>query len=159
MRSEELSRLEALNWDTQEINVHCVIIPNFWVVFYTVKGKACRHILIKCPYIQAGQSMFGRTMQIINCDYLSFMNTSSVQFSRSVVSDSLRPHESQHVRPPCPSPTPGVHSDSHPSSQWCHLILCRPLLLLPPSPPSIKVFANESTLRMRWPKYWSFFQL
>jgi len=45
---------------------------------------------------------------------------SSVQFSRSVVSDSLRPHESQHARPPCPSPTPGVHSDSHPSSQWCH---------------------------------------
>ena len=42
---------------------------------------------------------------------------SSVQFSHSVVSDSLRPHESQHTRPPCPSPTLGVHSDSHPSSQ------------------------------------------
>ena len=42
------------------------------------------------------------------------------QFSRSVVSDSLRPHESQHARPPCPSPTPGVHSDSRPSIQWCH---------------------------------------
>ena len=45
---------------------------------------------------------------------------SSVQFGHSVVSDSSRPHESQHTRPPCPSPTPGVHSDSHPSSQWCH---------------------------------------
>ena len=45
---------------------------------------------------------------------------SSIQFSRSVVSDSLRPHESQHARPPCPSPTPGVHSDSRPSSEWCH---------------------------------------
>ena len=44
----------------------------------------------------------------------------SVQFSRSVVSDPLRPHESQHARPPCPSPAPGVHSDSRPSSQWCH---------------------------------------
>ena len=43
----------------------------------------------------------------------------SVQFS-SVVSDSLRPHESQHARPPCPSPTPGVHSDLCPLSQWCH---------------------------------------
>ena len=42
------------------------------------------------------------------------------QFSHSVVSDSLRPHESQHARPPCPSPTPGVHSDSCQSSQWCH---------------------------------------
>ena len=45
---------------------------------------------------------------------------SSVQFSCSVVSDSLRPHESQHARPPCPSPAPRVHSDSRPSNQWCH---------------------------------------
>ena len=45
---------------------------------------------------------------------------SSVQFSHSVVSDSPWPHESQHSRPPCPSPTPGVHSDSRPSSQWYH---------------------------------------
>ena len=45
---------------------------------------------------------------------------SEVQFSLSVVSDSLWPHESQHARPPCPSPTPRVHSDSHPSSQWWH---------------------------------------
>ena len=73
------------------------------------------------------------------------------------MSDSLQPHESQHARPPCPSPTPRVHSDSSiksvmPSS---HLILCRPLLLLPLIPPSIRVFSNDSTLRMRWPKYWS----
>ena len=44
----------------------------------------------------------------------------SVWISHSVMSDSLRPHESQHARPPCPSPTPGAHSDSCPSSQWCH---------------------------------------
>ena len=53
-----------------------------------------------------------------------------------------------------PSPSPRVHSNSRPSSQWMtsgHLILCRPLLLLPPIPPSIRVFSNESTLRMRWP--------
>ena len=48
------------------------------------------------------------------------MNLFIVQFSRSVMSDSLRPHELQHARPPCPSPTPGVHSDSRPSSLWCH---------------------------------------
>ena len=83
----------------------------------------------------------------------------SVEFSRSVVSDCLRPHESQHTRPPCPSPTPGVYPNEMsiesvmPSS---HLILCHPLLLLPPIPLSITVFCNESTLRMRWPKYWSF---
>ena len=45
---------------------------------------------------------------------------SSVRFSRSVMSDSLQPHELQHPRPPCPSPTPRVHPNSHPSSQWCH---------------------------------------
>ena len=45
---------------------------------------------------------------------------SSAQFSHSVVSNSLRPHESQHTRPPCPSPTPGVYSNSCPSSRWCH---------------------------------------
>ena len=44
----------------------------------------------------------------------------SVQFSHSVKSDSLQPHESQHTRPPCPSPTPRVHLDSRPSGQWCH---------------------------------------
>ena len=51
---------------------------------------------------------------------LNIMKTLSDQISRSVVSDSLRPHESQHARPPCPSPTPRVHWDSHPLSQWCH---------------------------------------
>ena len=59
---------------------------------------------------------------------------SSVQFSRSVVSDSLRPHESQHTRPLCPSPTPGVHSDSHPSSQWCHPAISSSVVPSPPAP-------------------------
>ena len=53
------------------------------------------------------------------CCYIS-IQFSSVQFSHSVVSHSLRPHELQHTRPPCPSPTPRVHSNSSPSSQWCH---------------------------------------
>ena len=69
------------------------------------------------------------------------------------MSDSLRPHEPQHARPPCPSPTPGVHSNSCPSSQQC---LCRPLLFLTQISPSIRVFSNETTLQMRWPKYWRF---
>ena len=72
------------------------------------------------------------------------------------MSDTLQPHELQHARPPCPSPSPGVHSDSRPLSQRCHLILCRPLFVLPPISPSIRVFSSESTLCMRWPKYWSF---
>ena len=99
----------------------------------------------------------------LSVDYMQaiWLSSSSFwfQFSRSVVSDSLRAHELQHARPSCPSPTPRVHPNSCPSSRWCHpshLILCRPLLLLPPIPPSIWVFSNESTLCMRLPKYWSF---
>ena len=76
------------------------------------------------------------------------------QFSHSVLLDSLRPHESQHARPPGPSPTPGPMSiESVMPSR--HLILCRPLLQ-PSIFPSIRVFSNESALRIRWPKYWSF---
>ena len=59
---------------------------------------------------------------------------SSVHFSRSVVSDSLWPHESQHARPPCPSPTPGVHSNSCPSSGWCHPAISSSVVPSPPAP-------------------------
>ena len=73
---------------------------------------------------------------------------SSVQFNRSVVSDSLRLHEPQHARPPCPSPTPGVHPNPCPSSWWCH----------PAISSSVVPFSSfhESTLHMRCPKYWRF---
>ena len=82
----------------------------------------------------------------------------SVQFSRSVMSDSSQPHGPQHARPPCPSPSqslPKLMSTESvmPSN---HLILCHPLLLPPPIFPSIRVFSNKSALRIRWPKYWSF---
>ena len=74
------------------------------------------------------------------------------------MSNSLRPHGLQHTRPPCPSPSPGVHSNSSielvmPSN--C-LILCRPLLLLPSIFPGIRDFSDESAPPIRWPKYWSF---
>ena len=83
---------------------------------------------------------------------------SSVQFSCSVVSNSLQPHESQHARPPCPSLTPGVHSDSCPSSQWCHPAISSSVVPFSSCPQSLpaSVFSNESTLCVRWPKYWSF---
>ena len=67
---------------------------------------------------------------------------SSVQFSCSVVSDSLWPHESQHARPPCPSPTPGVHSDSHPSSPWCPPAISSSILPFSSCPQSLP--ASES---------------
>ena len=61
----------------------------------------------------------------------------SSQFSHSVVSDSLRPHESQHARPPCPSPTPRVHSDSCPLSWWCHPASSSSVVLFPSCPQSL----------------------
>ena len=92
---------------------------------------------------------------LINVFIFATLKICSVQFSRSVVSNSLQPHEPQHARPPCPSPTPGVHSIESvmPSN---HLIPCCSLLLLPAIFPSIRVFLNESAFRIRWPKYWSF---
>ena len=63
----------------------------------------------------------------------------SVQFSRSVVSNSLWPHELQHARPPCPSPTPVVHSDSRPLSQWCHPAISSSVIPFSSCPQSLPV--------------------
>ena len=86
---------------------------------------------------------------------------SSVQFSSvAQLCPTLRPHESQQARPPCPSPTPGVYSNSCPLSQWCHPNSSSSVIPFSPHLPSFPeffpVFSNESSLCMRWPKYWSF---
>ena len=74
-----------------------------------------------------------RWESILNC-------LGSVQsVSRSVVSDSLRPHESQHARPPCLSPSPGVHSDSRPSSRWCHPAISSSVVPFSSCPQSLPV--------------------
>ena len=78
---------------------------------------------------------------------------SSAQFSRSVVSNSLWPHKSQHARPPCQSPTPGVHSDSRSSTQWCHPAISSSVIPYSSCPQSLP---TSKSFRMRWPKYWSF---
>ena len=74
------------------------------------------------------------------------------------MSDSLQPRGLLHARPACPSPTPGVYSNSclELVMPFSHLIFCRPLLLPPSIFPSIRVFSNESALRITWPKYWRF---
>ena len=91
---------------------------------------------------------------------MSWTQLSSVQFSHSVVSDSLRLHESQHARPPCSSPTPEVYSNSCPLS-WVSDAIQPSHPLLSPSPLTFNLsqhqfFSNESVLRIRGPKYWSF---
>ena len=84
---------------------------------------------------------------------------SSVQFSNSVMSDSLRPHESQHARAPCLSPTPGVHSNSCPSSRWCHPTISAsvaPFSSGLQSFPASGSFSRRQIFLIRWPKDWSF---
>ena len=85
---------------------------------------------------------------------------SSVQFSSVAHScPTLWPHELQHARPPCPSPTLGAYSDSCLLSRWCHPTISSsvvPFSSCPQIPPSIRIFFNESTLHIRWTKYWSF---
>ena len=78
----------------------------------------------------------------------------SVQFSHSVVSNSLRPHEPQHARPPCPSPAPRDYLNPCPLSRWCHPTISSSVIPFSSCPqifPSIRVFSNELTLRIRWP--------
>ena len=90
---------------------------------------------------------------------LNWYTLLSVQFSHSVMSDSLRPHRLQYAMLPCLSPTSGAYSKLMSIELVMlsnHLTLCRPLLLLPSIFPSIRVFPDESVLRIRWPKYWSF---
>ena len=99
--------------------------------------------------------MFKLYSRVIHlCKYIS------VQFSSVAQSClTLQSHKLQHTRPPCPSSNPGVHPGSHPSSQWCHPAISSsvvPFSACPQIPPSIRDFSNESTLHMRWPKYWSF---
>ena len=97
------------------------------------------------------------TLFIFRNTYIYFRNL-LLLFSCSFMSDSVRSHGLQHARPPCPSPSLSLLKLTSiklvmPSN---HLILCRPLLLLPSIFPSSRVFSNESALRIRWPNYWSF---
>ena len=89
----------------------------------------------------------------------SFFWKCSVQLSHSVMSDSLWPHEPQHARPPCPSPTPAVHPNPCPLSWWCLLTISSsvvPFSSCPQSFPALGVLSKESAFHNRWPKCWSF---
>ena len=100
-------------------------------------------------------------VMLVEVSFINFHTyISSVQFSRSVVSDSLWPHEPQHARPPWKPPTPGVYSNSCPLSPWCHPNISSSLVPfsshLQSSSASGSFPMKSSVLRIRWPTYWSF---
>ena len=96
---------------------------------------------------------------VFNLSVFDLLHLVSVQFSCSVMSDSLWPHGLQHTRPPCPSPTPGACSNSCPLSQWCHPTTSSSAVPFSSCPPSCLVSGSFPLwlLCIRWPKYWSFF--
>ena len=124
-------------WDIIDISQHCTSLgcKAYWLIYkyemmttvslmtsiisYRYKMKEIKIYIF--PYDENSRFTFNfhikHTAVLI---ILISVERPSVQFSRSVVSNSLQPHESRHARPPCLSPTPGVYSNSHPSSQWCH---------------------------------------
>ena len=98
----------------------------------------------------------------LNCKPMTSLQFSSVQFICSVVSDSLQPHELQHTRPPCPSPTPRVHPNSCPSSRWCHPAISSSVVPFSSCPQSLPASGSFPMSQLcvsqlfEWPKYWNF---
>ena len=116
-------KCELMRFHKCESNVFCIGTDQLW---FSIQDQSSIKITDFSPY----------QMQSLNLQF------SSVQFSHSVVSDSLRPHESQHARPPCLSPTPGVHSDSRPSGQWCQPAISSSVIPFSSCPQSLP--ASES---------------
>ena len=123
------------------------LLPSFLrvlVIFEQYSGK------VKAMFINIiFQSLVRKTYVQGILTKIIYKELTWLSFSRSVVSDSLPLHELQHTSLPCPSPSPGLCSNSCPLSLYNHLILCHPLLLLPSIFPSIRVFSNESVLHIR----------
>ena len=135
---------------------HCVFVQLLYPFIFQQRSRLLLCLQWTLQYMCFFQLLFSQGV----CPVVGLLGHQirSDQISRSVVSDSLQPHESQHARPPCPSPTPGVLWDLCPSSQRCHPAISSSVIPFSSCPQSLpaSVFSNESTLRMRWPKYWSF---
>ena len=123
-----------------------VLVPSYETSF---QNKILVNLL-KSLKLFLNESAWSRTeFTDLNCEIVYIDMISSVQFSRSVVSNSLWPHRLQYARLPCPSPMPRAYSNSCPSHRWWHTTisaLCHPLLFLPSIFSSIRVFSNESAL-------------
>ena len=121
-------------------------------------AQLCQNTKFHCTFNMGEYYSFKKLLnKNLSKSEWKFHTISSVQFSRSIVSDSLQLHELQHASPPCPSPTPGVYPNSCPSSQRCHPAVSSSVITFscPKSLPESES-SSESTLHIRWPKYWSF---
>ena len=132
---------KCVDWKKQEmvfsaqysfLNSMCAFCSNMPIYFPVWFNILWKHVDYSTSQAREHSKIFGERKQSIRSD----------QISHSVVSDSLRPHESQHARPPCPSPTPGVHPDSCPLSQWCHPAISSSVILFSSCPQSLP--ASES---------------
>ena len=123
-------------WPRDRNCVFCISCIGRQILYHWATWESRQLTFIGAYYIHYNNS-FDPSKKLR--EYILF---SSVQFSRSVMSDSLRPHEPQNARPPCPSPTSGVHSDSHPLSQWCHPAISSSVVAFSSCPQSLP--ASES---------------
>ena len=118
------------------------LIPGFWRSPGEGKGYPLQFLENSRDYTVHGVANCWTRLSNFHSCFLLY-SLSSVQFSRSVMSNSLWPHESQHARPSCPSPTPGVHSNSYPLSRWCHPAISSsvvPFSSCPQSLPTLESF-------------------
>ena len=117
-------RLKKKRWwwctESEFLKCLCFALFAFYISPWVVHGIQTALFFILILKDLHPESLKITWVYLLTPTFLKPPKDRSDQISCSVMSDSLRPHESQHARPPCPSPTPRVHSDSRPSSHWCH---------------------------------------
>ena len=130
----------------------------FWVTIFSFSFVSM-HILIS--FLISSMTCLLYRNVLLSLHMFVFLRdfSCSVQFSNSVMSYTLWPHEPQHARPPCPSPTSRVHPNPCPLCQWCHPTISSsvvPFSYCPQSFPASGFFPNESAFCITWPQYWRF---